>query len=178
MNCRESREAVIEIARTRGALPPPDLAAHLEDCEECARSFDAQRALQVALASMAAESIEPMQEEVLERAVTAQWNVSRRPVRLWVPVWAGAVAVSVAIGVFLLRAPAAAPEQPFLRIPYVAPPAPYERTEVRRMDVPIAALITAGLEVHVPDAGAVVPADILLGQDGRALAIRLLSKGK
>ena len=59
-----------------------------------------------------------------------------------------------------------------MRIPYTAPPAPYERTQVMRMAVPVAALIAAGFEVHVADAGAAVPAEVLVGQDGRALAIR------
>jgi hypothetical protein len=65
-------------------------------------------------------------------------------------------------------------QAPFVAIPYVAPPAPYERTEVRRMDVPIAALMAAGLEVRAMGAGGAVRADVLIGQDGRPLAIRLV----
>ena len=62
------------------------------------------------------------------------------------------------------------------RDPYVAPLAPYERAEVVRMDVSVAALRAAGLDVHVPDTGATVLADLVLGQDGRAHAIRLVSE--
>jgi hypothetical protein len=61
-----------------------------------------------------------------------------------------------------------------VHVPYVAPPAPYERTEVKRMELPVATLITAGLEVHMPAFGGTVWADVLMGQDGRALAIRLV----
>ena len=59
-------------------------------------------------------------------------------------------------------------------MPFVAPLAPYERAEVVRMDVPVAELAAAGFEVHVPDTGATVLADVVLGQDGRAHAIRLV----
>jgi hypothetical protein len=67
------------------------------------------------------------------------------------------------------------PEQPFVQIPFVAPPAPYERLAVVRQHMPVAALIAAGFCVFAQDAGAAVPADLLVGQDGRPLAIRLVS---
>jgi hypothetical protein len=66
-------------------------------------------------------------------------------------------------------------EAPFVEIPYVAPLAPYERTSVMRMDVPVEALIAVGFEVQGQEPGAAVTADVLVGQDGRAHAIRLLS---
>jgi hypothetical protein len=66
-------------------------------------------------------------------------------------------------------------EQPFVPIPYLAPPAPYERIEVVRMELPVAALIAAGLSVRTADPGARVEADVLVGQDGRARAVRLVS---
>jgi hypothetical protein len=66
-------------------------------------------------------------------------------------------------------------EQPFVDMPYVAPLAPYERIEVVRMRVSVAALERAGLEIHASDTGAIVLADLLLGQDGRAHAVRLVS---
>jgi hypothetical protein len=66
-------------------------------------------------------------------------------------------------------------EQPFVPIPYLAPPAPYERIEVVRMELPVAALIAAGLSLRTADPGARVEADVLVGQDGRARAVRLVS---
>ena len=62
------------------------------------------------------------------------------------------------------------PPEVFLKIPYVIPPAPYERTEVVRMDVPVAALIEAGFSMNAAAADS-VPADVLVGQDGRPLAV-------
>jgi hypothetical protein len=85
------------------------------------------------------------------------------------------------IAVVVLRHPVPPPVQPprqrtqqaFMRIPYVVPPAPYERTEVLHMDVPVAALIAAGFRMDEP-AGTTVAADVLVGQDDRPLAIRFL----
>ena len=61
-------------------------------------------------------------------------------------------------------------EEVFVQIPYVVPPAPYERTEVVRMDVPVAALIAAGFRMDEAAADS-VSADVLVGQDGRPLAV-------
>jgi hypothetical protein len=103
------------------------------------------------------------------------------------PRWRAAMAVASVLGVCaalglavaLARRPGprpmnAAAETPFVEMPYVAPLAPYERSEIVRMEVSVAALEVAGLEVHARDAGAMVLADLLLGQDGRAHAVRLV----
>jgi hypothetical protein len=71
--------------------------------------------------------------------------------------------------------PATEPQQPFIAIPYTLPLEPYERADVMRMDVPVAALIAAGLPMSMADPAAFARADVLVGQDGRARAIRLVS---
>jgi hypothetical protein len=71
--------------------------------------------------------------------------------------------------------PAAQTEQPFIAIPYTLPLEPYERAEVMRMDLPISALIAAGLPMSMMDPAARAQTDVLVGQDGRARAIRLIS---
>ena len=70
---------------------------------------------------------------------------------------------------------AAAAEQPFIPIPYVAPPGPYERMEVVRMDLPVAALLSAGLRVETADPSGFAQADVVVGQDGSPRAVRLIS---
>jgi hypothetical protein len=62
----------------------------------------------------------------------------------------------------------------FVPIPYTAPLAPYERATIARMDLAVSALIAAGIDVRSTEP--VVQADVLLGQDGRAHAVRILSK--
>jgi len=106
-----------------------------------------------------------------------------RPVRKTSRAWRRwAIAVPamavVLLTVVLVRRPAPAPavqpaESKFIPIPYVVPLAPYERPEIVHMNVPVAALIAVGFRMDEP-AGASVPADVLVGQDNRPLAIRFL----
>lgn len=67
------------------------------------------------------------------------------------------------------------PEAAFVSIPYTLPLAPDERANVVRMEVPVAALIAAGLPMRVQDMSANASADVLVGEDGRARAVRLIS---
>jgi hypothetical protein len=68
-----------------------------------------------------------------------------------------------------------AAQEPFIAIPYTLPLGPYERADVMRMDVPVAALIAVGLPMNMADPAAFARADVLVGQDGRARAIRLVT---
>jgi hypothetical protein len=87
-----------------------------------------------------------------------------------------ALAASVLIAALFLQWSAPVrPSAPFVAIPYVAPLAPYERTSVVRVNVPVAALVAAGFAVHGADPGATLAADVIVGQDGRAHAVRLIS---
>jgi hypothetical protein len=118
----------------------------------------------------------------IESAVLAEFDRLRRRKRgrNWIAA-AGVIAASVA-GVWMVEHKPAAPpgvqvetEQPFVPIPYVLPPAPYERVEVVRMKLPVAALIAAGFQMQTADLGAEAEADVIVGQDGRARAVRLIS---
>jgi hypothetical protein len=71
--------------------------------------------------------------------------------------------------------PAPKPEAPFIAIPYTLPLDPRERVDVVRMDMPVAALIAAGLPVGMADPTGQVRTDVLVGQDGRARAVRLVA---
>lgn len=108
-----------------------------------------------------------------------QAKPTRPPARLWS--WqrlavAGSLTAALLVGAVWIRRPVpVVSEVLFVEIPYVAPLAPYERTNVMRMEVPVEALIAAGFEVQGQEPGAAVTADVLVGQDGRAHAIRLLS---
>lgn len=130
------------------------------------------------LAAAMADLDAPEAPAEIERAVMAAFDArSRRGhgMSWWIP----AVVAATLAGVLVLsHRPAPTPhaaDEPFIEIPYIAPLAPYERTEIRRMDVPVAALIAAGFEVHAADTGAALRADVLFGQDGRAHAIRLIT---
>jgi anti-sigma factor RsiW len=141
---------------------------HLRECSQCAAEVDATEKM----FALFRES---------GRQWGAHWFEMRpapapsSPLRFGGAIAACAV-LCVVLGAVLLRpVPAPAAEAPFLEMPYVAPLAPYERVEIVRMDVPVAELTAEGLDVRVPDTGASVLADVVLGQDGRAHAIRLVS---
>ncbi len=137
-----------------------------------------------AMGRLAAELEEAEAPPGIESAVLAEFDrVKRRGrSRYWIAA-IGAAAAAVAVVVMTLhRQPAAdaAPpiaqvEQPFVPIPYVLPPAPYERVEIVRMRVPVAALIAAGLPMRTDDPAGQAEADVLVGQDGRPRAVRLVS---
>lgn len=64
---------------------------------------------------------------------------------------------------------------PFIPIPYTAPLAPEERADVVQVDLPVSALIAAGLPLPISDPGARARADVMVSEDGRARAVRLIS---
>ena len=133
------------------------------------------------LASLAAPGGQEPAPEQVPAALMAEFDAALGPAsagrsRLaWFPALAAAACLAIAL---VLLAPSPQPAAPrqlaFVPIPYVAPLAPYERPQVVRMAVPMMALMAAGFEVHTPDAAGSVTADVLVGQDGRPLAIRLL----
>jgi hypothetical protein len=135
-----------------------------------------------AMSKLAAELADTGAPPEVESAVLAEFDrlKRRRRGRNWIAA-AGAIAASVAGMWVVEHRPAAPPsvqvqdEQPFVPIPYVLPPAPYERVEVVRMKLPVAALIAAGFRMQTADLGAEAEADVIVGQDGRARAVRLIS---
>ncbi len=133
------------------------------------------------LAAAMAKLDTPEAPAEIERTVMSAFDAqSRRPTRRtiwWIP---AAAAAMLAAGIVALHRPSPphTADAPFVEIPYEAPLAPYERTEIVRMDVPVAALIAAGFEVHAADTGVALRADVLFGQDGRAHAIRLLTNSE
>jgi hypothetical protein len=141
----------------------------------------------IRLAADLAETGAPLE---LERAVLAEFDrVQRRKRgRVWMAA-IGTIAASV-VGVWMLHQraapkPVASPaieaqadsesEQPFVPIPYVLPPDQYERVEIVRVKLPVSELIAAGFRMQTADPGAQAEADVIVGQDGRPRAVRLIS---
>jgi len=98
----------------------------------------------------------------------------------WIPQLATALAAVLFLGVILVHrispvSPDEVAGESFVPIPYVQPLDQYEAATVMRMEVPVAALIAIGYKVDASDPAAVVKADVLVGEDGRAHAVRVLS---
>jgi Putative zinc-finger len=106
---------------------------------------------------------------------------ARRHVMGWIPAAAAAVAAAIAAALVLAaimphkktvavnRGQAA-----FIEIPYLPPLDPRENATIVRMDIRVGTLIAAGYRVTA-DPDTVVPADVLVGEDGRAHAVRVIS---
>jgi hypothetical protein len=85
------------------------------------------------------------------------------------------MAAAIAIALFRSPAPKPAPagdDEPFIAIPYTVPLAPGEHPLMARMQIPVTALIAAGIPVDA-DPAAKVDADVLVGEDGRVRAVRI-----
>jgi anti-sigma factor RsiW len=98
----------------------------------------------------------------------------------WLAHIAAALAALLLLGVILIhRIPseksAGVSEESFVPIPYVQPLDPYATATVMRMEVPVATLIAFGYRMDASDLAAVVTADVLVGEDGRAHAVHVLS---
>jgi hypothetical protein len=142
---------------------------HLRECPECAAEVERTRKALLLFRDSGYQCAEYWTEQPPIRRA--------RKVGGWVPVAVAISAAMLTIVVTLHRSPVREPQpivqttqEVFLQIPYVVPPAPYERTEVVRMDVPVAALIAAGFRLDAPAADS-ISADVVVGQDGRPLAV-------
>jgi hypothetical protein len=158
-----------EISRWVAGEGEADSERHLRECASCAGEVAQTQAALRMFRDSGYRCAEYWQ------AQSPAQSPARHSRRLWKPlVGAVAVAAAVVIAFTLRRAPEPEPrKEVFVEIPYVVPAASYERTSIVRMNVPVAALIAAGFEVRAESPESSVSADVLLGQDGRALAVSL-----
>jgi len=115
----------------------------------------------------------------LETRVMARRDARWRPRFAAALVWAAALSVAAFL---LVRQPAptvpaatVAEEDPFVPVPNVLPLDSYETGRVVRMDLPVSSLLNAGFSLPAADPAGTVTADVLVGDDGRAHAVRLVS---
>ena len=155
-----------EIAAWLTGDVPAEVARHARECAACSAEVEA-------LGGTLADFRESGRRWSAHVMVTPQ-----RPSPVRIGFGLAAACAPVLAAAMLLWTAAPAPEdRPFLAIPYVAPLAPYERASVTRMEIPVAALMAAGFQVHGVEPGGTVKADVLVGQDGRMHAVRLISNG-
>jgi hypothetical protein len=104
-----------------------------------------------------------------------RWGKSTdaRPRRRLIP-WVAAAAIAAGLVAAILepRYQPAHVASPFVPIPYIAPLDPRENATIVRMDIRVAVLNSVGYRI-LGDPNATVRADVLVGEDGRAHAIRL-----
>jgi hypothetical protein len=175
--------------------------SHLAGCVACQVRLERQRELAAGLRLLSEGSCKiaapPRVEERLLAAFRTQSGthpIHRR--RLWVPVatWAAAIAAMLAIGFFLVRShvPEAARStatrtverasveipaefEGFIPLPNTEAVAAGEDMDVVHVEVPRSAMLAVGLDVDAGQAQDMVEADVMLGSDGVARAVRFLN---
>lgn len=198
MNCREFDDVVFELAR--GWVADGAALAHTDTCSRCAARLESEREVAAALRILATSSQSLEAPARVERALLAAF---RRGVRaqsaarsgaLW-PAWgiAAALAVLAVAAALQPRAPApvairnAAPLQTvevadsgevateYFALEQDTDLSALEGAPVVRMKLPRAVLMTFGLPMNPERAEEPVQADVVLGPDGFARAVRFVN---
>jgi predicted anti-sigma-YlaC factor YlaD len=160
------------------------LEQHVQSCPACQAEQTRFQELDWDLAAYG-ESLSRQTTPRTEQLIGPRPRVAARQGRVrasvrWMPQLATALAAALFLGVILVHrispiSPDEVTGESFVPIPYVQPLGQYETATVMRMGVPVAALIAIGYKVDASDPTAVVKADVLVGEDGRAHAVRVLS---
>lgn len=164
------------------ALESQWLRRHLESCAECRAVLAGFVAIDTNLTEWGQrlERENPPAAGARERlAASLQTPPVQRSINPWIPVAAAAIAAALLLVTVVPRGNPTAldigrPKAAFIAIPYLAPLDPRENTAIVRMDIRVGTLIAVGYRV-TGDPEATVPAEVLVGEDGRAHAVRVLA---
>lgn len=193
MNCQEFWNTMPE-------FEPHAEHSHLAGCTACQARWNNRREIEAGLRAVAADCRKleaPARVEArLLKAFRAQSGIlERRAQRRWIPAltWAAAFAAMLALGFFLMqqREPEAARStaprgterasveipndmEGFIPLPNTEAVQANEEMGVVHVEVPRSAMLAVGLEVSADRAGEMVQADVMLGSDGVARAVRFL----
>ncbi len=162
-----------ECARARGALgrwadgelPASEsewIDSHCEACAECRAERDRFQEFDSRLLAVG-NSI----------GLPSGTAAGRDRRKAWIRVPAAALlAAGFLVSLWLPQGKPVAVDDGFVAVPFVPPVARYERSSVVSQEIPVADLLAEGFSVEA-DPASVVPADVLLGEDGRMRAVRL-----
>jgi hypothetical protein len=196
MNCQEFWDRMPELGTAEGAA-----ATHLQTCPACTARMSRQSELAAGLRAVATSyhrvGAPSRVESRLRVAFRTSAGIPAHPA--WRPTfaWMAACAAVLALAFVLLRggrpvAPqvslgrgsdvaviASADEsqsdyEGFIPLPNASRLADTEEVNVVRVEVPRSAMIALGLEVSPERASELVAADVMLGPDGLARAVRFL----
>lgn len=186
MHCKQARQQIHRLPQTTQASP--ELTQHIAQCSRCAKFLEERTALQNALVNLRAETAALGPSTHVEQHVLAALNGSSanprntQPTFRWIAVSAltFAAILVAAVPFTVSRTHKTTPiaelphEAPFTAIPYVVPAGPDEHTTIIRTRVSSQIMQDAGLQVQ-NDPGSTALADVVLGDGGRLLALRLVS---
>jgi len=192
MKCRQLKFDVIDVARGV-ALDPAreaDLEHHLRSCEWCAALLERERATSVALRRLAGEQRVPALNPVRLNSLLASFDRTRarsRGASIAVGLSLAAsilIVVSLSVGVkreapgrsskavAATLAPPMGADSAFVVLPGATALPRLESGRVIRIEIPESELSSVGL--WPPAHAGAVQADVLVGQDGLARAVRIV----
>lgn len=179
MNCHEFQSLGRDIARQQWLSPTEKTAAaqHAQTCTACRAWLEAERTLDTALRTLAPPAGPSPR---VSAAVLSAFRTQRRTQRMRAYAIPLAAAAALLIGFFTWRPKPPTPrpvvgQQEFLPVPYGAPIRPMETLQVMRVNVPRESLVRMGVPLMPEAATGVVPADVLLGEDGMVKGIRFVN---
>ncbi len=178
-DCERAREAIpIYIDGGLNDEQSAQLHAHLDACDECRAGMERLEPIDCELTVWGERlhQVNPPPAGARERLAE---SLLPRPLSRWVPVAAAAIAAAALLAAIVphARPPAKAREAPFVGIPYLPPLDPNEHATVVRMNVRVSTLLAVGYGMTA-DPDEIVPADVLVGEDGRAHAVRVIWNSK
>jgi hypothetical protein len=199
MNCAEFWNRMPELAS--GDNPEHD---HVKQCPQCASLLERQRRLMSGLRSVASDmravgAPPRVETNLLEAFRRERAPAAPRAIRVrWMPVfsWAAAVAAVIAMGVVVApKRHAAVPathrnaasvvalasltddgadDDGFIPLPNAERVGPNDDVHVVRMELTRSAMLVVGLDVSPDRVSEPVEADVMLGPDGLARAVRFM----
>ena len=183
MSCDAWRDAIVDAARQPGE-PGAALDAHLGSCAGCRARLDRERELTAGLRALAASTAADRPSAALEERLLAAFDAHHAAGRhRWRPLVAAAAAVLIVAGVVSrawdayqeahhAAAQTAAVSSEFVPWPGARALPPFESGQLVRTELPASVLPLLGLTT-TDVTGTTVAADVLVGQDGLARAVRL-----
>ena len=191
MNCQEFWNTMPELGGADAGAQ-----SHLVDCPACAARLARQQEIAAGLRAMAASfgrvAAPSRVEARLRKAFRTEAGLTGRPLRpAFAPAfaWVLACAAVLALAFFVVRgrqpevqiaatavtsAEAQSDYEGFIPLPNAARLTDTEDVNVVRVEVPRSAMIAVGFEVSPERASELVAADVMLGPDGLARAVRFL----
>jgi hypothetical protein len=185
MTCHFDPDAIVDAAR---GVADPRIEAHVVECPSCAARLARERELTMALQGLGRTTAHTRPSPALEGrllAAFAQRQDIRAPRATWLRRGAGVAAVLalVAVGLFAIRddvqrtrlsgADALANfESEFLPWPGAEVLPAFESGQLVRMELPASVLPLLGIVPAMAITTETVEADVLVGQDGLARAVR------
>jgi anti-sigma factor RsiW len=194
MNCQEFWNTIPELGDVAGSR-------HLAECPNCAARMSRHRQLEAGFRAVAAgfrrvEAPPRVEARLLSAFRRQTGSKHRAPLRRWIPAitWATAFAAMFALAALLVRErqpevarPAVqrtielailqpqADSDGFIPLPNaVAVAADEDDVNLVRVELPRSAMIALGLDVSADRAEDLVEADVMLGSNGMARAVRFL----